>query len=236
MSFNGTRSGSDRDFTDDDFFLDPPEAKTPELWLEDKCESENFLLLDGQEVHIKGSLQGTLEIVIHPDICERCGTATAGLCAINALNFENPLDPDDDGTTYTYAYLCDATFAETDPVRFFVYATKGAHSLCDGTCFDSESLVCPEGTEDNSLAFEPFVASNRTILAGNAAGLMEYDGDGTEEVIVATVGASIIDSADENDVIEDHNGQSLLVGGPANDTLISRGGRDALWGGNEFMF
>ena len=55
-------------------------------------------------------------------------------------------------------------------------------------------------------------------------------------MIVATVGANIIDSDDENDFIEDHNGQSLLVGGAANDTLVSRGGRDALWGGNDFMY
>lgn len=55
-------------------------------------------------------------------------------------------------------------------------------------------------------------------------------------MIVATVGANIIDSDDGNDFIEDHNGQSLLVGGPANDTLVSRGGRDALWGGNDFMY
>lgn len=55
-------------------------------------------------------------------------------------------------------------------------------------------------------------------------------------MIVATVGANIIDSDDANDFIEDHNGQSLLVGGAANDTLVSRGGRDALWGGNDFMY
>ena len=53
MSFNGTRSAATRG-VNNDFELTTTPAKTPELWLEDKCESENFLFLDGQEVHIEG--------------------------------------------------------------------------------------------------------------------------------------------------------------------------------------
>ena len=58
MSFNGTRSATTRvpPLSSGDLDLETTPTKTPELWFEDKCESENFLLLDGQEVHIKGSL------------------------------------------------------------------------------------------------------------------------------------------------------------------------------------
>ena len=172
MSFNGTRSGSDRNAGSSDFILEAPAAKTPELWLEDKCESENFLLLDGQEVHIRGSLQGTLEIAIHEDICTACEVPTAGLCAINALTFENPLDKTDTGTSYTYNDLCSNTdFLATDPLRFFVYASKGSHSLCDATCFDSQRITCPLGTDEAAENLMPAAATNRTVLGGDSTGL-----------------------------------------------------------------
>ena len=46
MSFNGTRDASTRG-VNDDFDLDTTPVKTSELWFEDGCASENFLLLDG---------------------------------------------------------------------------------------------------------------------------------------------------------------------------------------------
>ena len=65
MSFNGTRSAATRAATPKDLDLSTTPVQTAELWLEDKCESENFLFLDGQEVHIQGSIVGTLEIAIN---------------------------------------------------------------------------------------------------------------------------------------------------------------------------
>lgn len=37
---------------------------TPELWFEDKCDSENFIMLGGQEIHLAGNFTGTLEVLI----------------------------------------------------------------------------------------------------------------------------------------------------------------------------
>ena len=55
MSFDGTGVGST--------------VATPEIWFADKCESENFLMLLGQEVHLAGDFLGTLEILIPDDVC-----------------------------------------------------------------------------------------------------------------------------------------------------------------------
>ena len=55
MSFDGTRAAGT--------------VETPEIWFADKCESENFLMLDGQEVHLAGDFIGTLEILIPDDTC-----------------------------------------------------------------------------------------------------------------------------------------------------------------------
>ena len=143
MSFNGTRSAATRG-VNNDFELTTTPAKTPELWLEDKCESENFLFLDGQEVHIEGSIQGTLEIVISNDICETA-CDDDDICDAIALVFHNPNDPTAAPTEYSYNTLCNADFAFDprslsflQPVRFFVKATKGAHSLCEGTCYNQD--------------------------------------------------------------------------------------------------
>ena len=59
MSFDGTRAGAT--------------PATPEIWFADKCESENFLMLDGQEIHLAGDFVGTLEILI-PDALSHLGT------------------------------------------------------------------------------------------------------------------------------------------------------------------
>ena len=125
-----------------DFELTTTPTKTPELWLRDKCESENFLFLDGQEVHIEGSIQGTLEIAISNDICETA-CDDDDICDAIALFFHNPNDPTAAPTEYSYNALCNENFAfdpitaaPSKPIRFFVIATKGAHSLCDGTCYN----------------------------------------------------------------------------------------------------
>ena len=145
MSFNGTRSAATRAATPKDLDLSTTPVQTAELWLEDKCESENFLFLDGQEVHIQGSIVGTLEIAINEDICAACnGGSAPDVCSVNALSFLDPSNPTEAATVYTYSQLCQADmFAASSPIRFFVYATKGSHSLCDGTCHDTEFIVCP---------------------------------------------------------------------------------------------
>ena len=112
--------------------------------------------------------------------------------------------------------------------------------MCDGTCHDQELIVCPL-----TLSPEQQVASAdgmpKTIVVGGnneANGITTYavgEGDDMEEKVIATVGATVIDADTQDDILEDHNAMSLLVGSTGNDTLISRGGRDALWGGNAFQ-
>ena len=235
MSFNGTRSSAARG-VDADFNLDTVEALTPELHFEDKCESENFLLLDGQEVHIKGSLLGTLEIVISEDICATACDAD-DVCNGPALIFSNPVDPDALPFTYTYNDLCNAGFTADAPTRFFVYATKGAHSLCDATCFMTGDLICP--LNSNAYSDASHMADGQQILSHGPDNLQNFDGLDSETAgmldrIITTLGDNFVDAMGGDDYLEDHGGSSLLIGGSEKDTLVSRGGRDALWGGNTF--
>ena len=52
--------------------------------------------------------------------------------------------------------------------------------------------------------------------------------------MVATIGRAVIDGMTGDDILEDHGAEAILIGGSGNDKLISRNGRDALWGGNLF--
>ena len=52
--------------------------------------------------------------------------------------------------------------------------------------------------------------------------------------MVTTTGRTIMDGLAGDDILEDHNAEAGLIGGAGNDRLISRNGRDALWGGNIF--
>ena len=87
MSFDGTRA--------DQTVLTPA---TPEIWFADKCESENFLMLDGQEVHLAGDFIGTLEILIPSGLCN-----TGVHDNTDAIIFYRS-----DGTTikWTYSEVC----------------------------------------------------------------------------------------------------------------------------------
>ena len=200
MSFNGTRSAATRAATPEDLDLSTTPVQTAELWLEDKCESENFLFLDGQEVHIQGSIVGTLEIAINQDICTACNAegTVPDVCSVNALSFLDPSDPTEAATVYDYSTLCSAgMFAASSPIRFFVYATKGSHSLCDGTCHDQEPIVCPY-----TLGTQEVVAANgmpKTLVVGgnsedNTITSFDVGGGNIVEKVIATVGATVIDA------------------------------------------
>ena len=83
MSFDGTRADQD--------VLTPA---TPEIWFADKCESENFIMLDGQELHLAGDFIGTLEILIPDAVC----TATT-FDTTDAITFYRS-----DGSTKKWTY------------------------------------------------------------------------------------------------------------------------------------
>ena len=52
--------------------------------------------------------------------------------------------------------------------------------------------------------------------------------------MVTTIGKTILDGNEGDDILEDHNAEAGLIGSAGNDRLISRNGRDVLWGGNIF--
>ena len=52
--------------------------------------------------------------------------------------------------------------------------------------------------------------------------------------MVATIGRAIFDGREGDDILEDHNAEAVFIGSSGNDRLISRNGRDYLWGGNIF--
>ena len=107
MSFDGTRA--------DQTVLTPA---TPEIWFADKCESENFLMLDGQEVHLTGNYLGTLEVLVPNALC-----TSGDADELNAIIFHKS-----DGTTsqWNYSELCFAFYSvqERGSTRFFVTAKQ----------------------------------------------------------------------------------------------------------------
>ena len=52
--------------------------------------------------------------------------------------------------------------------------------------------------------------------------------------IVTTTGAVEVDGDTGDDTLEDHDAEVFFIGNAGSDTLISRNGKDALWGGNAF--
>ena len=55
-----------------------------------------------------------------------------------------------------------------------------------------------------------------------------------DNYMVTTIGRTILDGNSGDDILEDHNAEAGLIGSQGNDKLISRNGRDVLWGGNIF--
>ena len=260
LSFNGTRSAATRGVLDD-FDLEATPTQTPEIHFEDGCESENFLVLDGQEVHIKGTLLGTMEILISEDIC---ATACAGpnddICDDIALVFERPSNISTTPFTYTYNELCDAmqeigiepnveTFVweAQNPTRFFVYSAFGSHSICDSTCYRKQRANCiivedAYGVEPNAFNVNVYGADFENepprIVSSRDDDPMP-DGGGNAfpfDILYTYYGTYRADGESGDDFIEDlfGNAEMFARGREGSDTMTSRGGRDALWGGNSF--
>ena len=59
-------------------------------------------------------------------------------------------------------------------------------------------------------------------------------GDGQDNHLIATIGRALLEGFEGDDILEDHNAETSAVGSAGNDRLISRNGRDFLWGGNPF--
>lgn len=67
-----------------------------------------------------------------------------------------------------------------------------------------------------------------------AGAVFIIDADATNDYLVATVGRTLFDGGAGDDILEDHNAELTTIGGPGNDRMISRNGRDVMWGGNVF--
>ena len=105
LSFNGLRAaldtGDERAAVMPDLSLDTTPVATPEIWFADGCQSENYLVLDGQEIHLYENFFGVMEVVIPDDVC-----ADATLAAeVDAITFHKVAD-DSILTSYTYDDLC----------------------------------------------------------------------------------------------------------------------------------
>ena len=103
MSFNGLRASlsdglSRTDATDLSLATAAPAA--PEIWFADGCQSENFLVLDGQEIHLYENFLGVMEVVIPDDVCQDATINTEDAIVFHAVADDSIL------TSYTYATLC----------------------------------------------------------------------------------------------------------------------------------
>ena len=103
MSFDGFRTALNTDelrMAATDLSLDTAPVATPEIWFADGCQSENFLVLDGQEIHLYENFFGVMEVVIPADVC-----GDAMINVVDAITFHKVAD-DSILTSYTYADLC----------------------------------------------------------------------------------------------------------------------------------
>ena len=103
MSFNGLRASlsdglSRTDATDLSLATTAPAA--PEIWFADGCQSENFLVLDGQEIHLYENFLGVMEVVIPDDVCMDTTLNVEDAIVFHAVADDSIL------TSYTYATLC----------------------------------------------------------------------------------------------------------------------------------
>ena len=78
--------------------------------------------------------------------------------------------------------------------------------------------------------------AEREVVAGptDSATDLRVTGDVQENYMITTIGRALLDGRNRDDILEDHNAEATLFGGSGNDRLISRNGRDNLWGGNTF--
>ena len=71
-------------------------------------------------------------------------------------------------------------------------------------------------------------------MGGSSTSIGRAFGDANDNYMVTTIGRTLLDGGPGDDILEDHNAEAGLIGGQGSDRLISRNGRDALWGGNAF--
>ena len=104
MSFDGTRTALNKEdlrMAAADLSLDTTPVATPEIWFADGCQSENLLVLDGQEIHLYENFFGVMEVVIPADVCADATIATA----VDAIVFHKVAD-DSILTSFTYDDIC----------------------------------------------------------------------------------------------------------------------------------
>ena len=193
MSFNGLRAGVDDGLTRGaatDLSLTTAAAATPEIWFADGCQSENFLLLDGQEVHLYENFFGVMEVVIPEDVCLDSALPTA----VDAITFHKVSD-DSILKSYTYDDLCMLEMI-VNQKRFFVSAKKGVLSLCLGTC---QAFTLPDcevwDNTDTLMGNLPLDGSRIAIGPGTGT---DPDADGTTPMCMDLDTAStppLVDSA-----------------------------------------
>lgn len=94
--------------------------------------------------------------------------------------------------------------------------------MFDDADFEADYLCCACGGGT-------FPGTGEDGTLGYAIQLGRPEGD---DYIVTTTGAAQVDGDSGDDTLEDHNAEVFFLGQAGSDTLISRNGKDALWGGN----
>lgn len=146
--------------------------------------------------------------------------------------------------------VMDSAAAVSGDTRFVVGASAiyDANGCTSGTNMDANGNECAWYADFPAMCGFFDVAAGFTAIteccecgvnvAASAdpinGAIASADGDAMDNYLVTTTGAVVLDGMDGDDVLEDHNAEAFLAGGAGNDRLISRNGRDALWGGNPF--
>ena len=79
-----------------------------------------------------------------------------------------------------------------------------------------------------------YTIGGNQLLPGLGLPYSFINADNLGNYIVTTNGNIMVLGQGGDDILEDHGAQAMMLGYAGSDRLISRGGRDALWGGNVF--
>ena len=105
---------------------------------------------------------------------------------------------------WTYDEVC----GTDDPgqARYFVTAKKDTISVCRGQCNNDTPLQCvlvdDTGTDTDYTLGGPSDGIPGSFIFGDSA----------DNHLIATIGRALIDGAEGDDILEDHNGETSAIG------------------------
>ena len=119
MTFNGTAyTGNEGDI------------ETKALIFADKCDSHNFVMTQGQALHILGNLTGSLEVLIDTVNMVATTTTIFYFYDTNGMIFDEVTRAE----IMAVAPFDLSDLPNYDQERFFVYAKHGTYDICARPC------------------------------------------------------------------------------------------------------